>query len=238
MLGGREPEALRCQYIRYIVLTACTDDATLALTHTRTRARANATNERDHPSAGRPTDGWAQTRARTAAGVRRPASSGGPPRNFKSDGCTCGGTAPSTVQRRSYQRSATAGEGDKQKGETGRETEKRGGKINREGRKREEKGDGTEKRQRQREERRKKAAITFRTATTVMAGPGARSVLLPPSRYTSPLDAATAAWSLRGSRKVEFTDLIQNSQVDPAVRLKIPIRALEVTQILGQLCEL
>jgi hypothetical protein len=123
-----------------------------------------------------------------------------------------------------------------ERGDRKRDREERG-KINREGRKREEKGDRTEKRQRQREERRKKAAITFRTATTVMAGPGARSVLLPPSRYTSPLDAATAAWSLRGSRKVEFTDLIQNSQVDPAVRLKIPIRALEVTQILGQPCE-
>jgi hypothetical protein len=40
--------------------------------------------------------------------------------------------------------------------------------------------------------------------------------------------------------KVKFTlyrGLTQNLQVDPAVSLKIPLRTLEVTQILGQLCE-
>ena len=37
--------------------------------------------------------------------------------------------------------------------------------------------------------------------------------------------------------KAKFTGLTQNSQVDPAVRLKTPIRALELTQILGQPCE-
>jgi hypothetical protein len=31
--------------------------------------------------------------------------------------------------------------------------------------------------------------------------------------------------------------LTQNPQVDPAVRLRIPKRALELTQILGQPCE-
>ena len=35
--------------------------------------------------------------------------------------------------------------------------------------------------------------------------------------------------------KVKFTGLTQNSQVDPAVGLKIPIRAFELTQILGQI---
>ena len=34
-------------------------------------------------------------------------------------------------------------------------------------------------------------------------------------------------------QKVKFTGLTQNSQVDPAVRLKIPIRAVELAQILG-----
>ena len=37
--------------------------------------------------------------------------------------------------------------------------------------------------------------------------------------------------------KVQFTGLTQNSQVDTAVCLKIPIRPLELTQILGQPCE-
>ena len=37
--------------------------------------------------------------------------------------------------------------------------------------------------------------------------------------------------------KVKFTGLTQNSQVDPAVWLKIPIRALELAHILGQPCE-
>ena len=37
--------------------------------------------------------------------------------------------------------------------------------------------------------------------------------------------------------KVTLTGLTQNSQVDPAVGLKIPIRALEWTHILGQPCE-
>ena len=37
--------------------------------------------------------------------------------------------------------------------------------------------------------------------------------------------------------KVKFTGLTQNSQVDPAVCLKIPITALELTQVLGQPCE-
>jgi hypothetical protein len=36
---------------------------------------------------------------------------------------------------------------------------------------------------------------------------------------------------------VKLTGLSQNLQVDPAVCLKIPIRALELTQILGQPCE-
>ena len=36
--------------------------------------------------------------------------------------------------------------------------------------------------------------------------------------------------------KVQFTGLTQNSQVDPAVWLKTPISALELTQILGQPC--
>jgi hypothetical protein len=35
---------------------------------------------------------------------------------------------------------------------------------------------------------------------------------------------------------LEFTGLTQNSQVGPAVWLKIPVRALELTQILGQPC--
>jgi hypothetical protein len=39
------------------------------------------------------------------------------------------------------------------------------------------------------------------------------------------------------SINVQFTGLTQNLQVDPAVRLKIPISALELTQILGQPCE-
>ena len=42
---------------------------------------------------------------------------------------------------------------------------------------------------------------------------------------------------LCSSCKVKFTGLAQNSQVDPAVRLKISIKALELTQILGQPCE-
>jgi ribosomal RNA methyltransferase Nop2 len=37
------------------------------------------------------------------------------------------------------------------------------------------------------------------------------------------------------AEKVKFTGLTQNSQVGPAVRLRIPIRALELTQFLGQL---
>jgi hypothetical protein len=37
--------------------------------------------------------------------------------------------------------------------------------------------------------------------------------------------------------KVKFTGLTQNSQVDPEVRLKIPINALELTQILGRPCK-
>jgi hypothetical protein len=37
--------------------------------------------------------------------------------------------------------------------------------------------------------------------------------------------------------KVKFTGLTQNSQVDPGVLLKIPIKALELSQILGQPCE-
>ena len=37
--------------------------------------------------------------------------------------------------------------------------------------------------------------------------------------------------------KVKSTGLTQNSQVDPAVWLKIPIRAVGLTQILGQPCE-
>jgi hypothetical protein len=36
---------------------------------------------------------------------------------------------------------------------------------------------------------------------------------------------------------VKFTGVAQSSQVDPAVWLKIPVRALELTQILGQPCE-
>ena len=36
---------------------------------------------------------------------------------------------------------------------------------------------------------------------------------------------------------VEFTGFTKNFQVDPAVRLKIPIRALELTQIMGESCE-
>ena len=39
------------------------------------------------------------------------------------------------------------------------------------------------------------------------------------------------------SSKVKFTGLTQNSQVDPEFLLKTPIRALELTQILGQPCE-
>jgi hypothetical protein len=48
------------------------------------------------------------------------------------------------------------------------------------------------------------------------------------------------AWcslSLISYFKVKFTGLTQNSQVDPAVCMKIPVRALELTQILGQPCE-
>jgi hypothetical protein len=36
---------------------------------------------------------------------------------------------------------------------------------------------------------------------------------------------------------VECAGLTQTSQLDPAVRLEIPIRALELTQILGQYCD-
>jgi hypothetical protein len=39
------------------------------------------------------------------------------------------------------------------------------------------------------------------------------------------------------ARKVKFTGLTQNSQVDPEICLKILIKALELTQILGQPCE-
>jgi hypothetical protein len=39
------------------------------------------------------------------------------------------------------------------------------------------------------------------------------------------------------NKKVKFTGLTQNSQVDPAVRLRIIISALKWTQILGQPCE-
>jgi hypothetical protein len=37
--------------------------------------------------------------------------------------------------------------------------------------------------------------------------------------------------------EVKFTGLTQNSQVDPAVRMKIPMKALELTQIMSQPCE-
>jgi hypothetical protein len=38
--------------------------------------------------------------------------------------------------------------------------------------------------------------------------------------------------------KVKFTGLTQNLQVGPAVCIKPPMRALELTQILGQPCEI
>jgi hypothetical protein len=37
-------------------------------------------------------------------------------------------------------------------------------------------------------------------------------------------------------KEVKFTGLTQNSKVDPAVRLKILVRALELAQVLGQPC--
>jgi hypothetical protein len=40
-----------------------------------------------------------------------------------------------------------------------------------------------------------------------------------------------------GEDRVRFTGLAQNSQVGPAVLLKVPMRALDLTQILGQPCE-
>jgi hypothetical protein len=43
--------------------------------------------------------------------------------------------------------------------------------------------------------------------------------------------------TIAATTKVELTGVTQNSQVDPAVWLKIHIRALELTQILGQPCE-
>jgi hypothetical protein len=55
-----------------------------------------------------------------------------------------------------------------------------------------------------------------------------------PTRYgVGPASSET----LRSTNKVKFTGLTQHSQVDPAVKLKIPIRALELTQILGQPCK-
>jgi hypothetical protein len=49
---------------------------------------------------------------------------------------------------------------------------------------------------------------------------------------------ATARWGMLGrlGGKVNSTGLTQHSQVDPAVLLQIPIRALELAQILGQPC--
>jgi hypothetical protein len=40
------------------------------------------------------------------------------------------------------------------------------------------------------------------------------------------------------AEKVTFTGLAQNSHVDPVVCLNIPIRALQLAQILGQPCEI
>jgi hypothetical protein len=44
-------------------------------------------------------------------------------------------------------------------------------------------------------------------------------------------------WAQQPPPKVKFTGLTQNLQADPAVWLKIPIRALGSTQIMGQPCE-
>jgi hypothetical protein len=51
------------------------------------------------------------------------------------------------------------------------------------------------------------------------------------------IEQVAALQHLSPGGKVKFTGLTQNPQVDPAVLLKLPIRALELTQILGQPCE-
>jgi hypothetical protein len=51
------------------------------------------------------------------------------------------------------------------------------------------------------------------------------------------LEGRLVSVPVAGTEKVKLTGLTQNLQVDPAVRLKIPIRALELTQMPGQPCE-
>ena len=70
------------------------------------------------------------------------------------------------------------------------------------------------------------------SAGTACAGCGCGWV--PPEVTAADLRAGRK-WTaqVRGARVVKFTGLTQNLQVDPAVSLKIPMRALELTHILG-----